>query len=120
MLYYTNYSQVFSLIAKGPEAVEIAGNPEVFTVEQVKLRFHATGVSVSDWAQKHGFSRQIVYSLLSGRTRGNRGTAHAAAVALGLKVEMDISELDLAARLKERSKEPIQANGRLQEHTMAS
>jgi gp16 family phage-associated protein len=108
------------VLAKGSESVEIAKDPAVFTVEQVRLRFNGSGVSMTDWARQHGFSRQIVYSLLSGRTRGNRGTAHAAAVALGLKREMDISELNLAGRSDERSKESTQANSLPQERTMTS
>lgn len=74
--------------------MDVIQNPPVLSVEQVRHRFYASGTSVTDWAHKHGFSRQVVYSLLSGRTRGYRGTAHAAAVALGLKAEMDISELE--------------------------
>lgn len=92
--------------------MEPTGGVPVFTAEQVRKRFHASGVSVTDWAQKHGFSRQIVYSLLSGRTRGNRGVAHAAAVALGLKLEMDISELNLVNRRGERAQEQALTDAR--------
>lgn len=66
----------------------------VLSVEQVKDLFRGSGTTVSEWARDHGFSRQVVYSLLSGRTRGYRGTAHAAAVALRLKLEKEITELE--------------------------
>ncbi len=43
------------------------------------------GVSVSDWARINGFDPAVVFALLSGRTRGRRGRAYQAAVALGLR-----------------------------------
>lgn len=73
--------------------MDVTEDSSALSVEQVRRRFRASGVSVTDWARKHGFSRQVVYSLLSGRTRGYRGISHSAAVALGLKVELDILEL---------------------------
>lgn len=48
--------------------------------------FHASGMAVSGWATENGFSPSVVYALLAGRTKGRRGEAHRAAVALGLKV----------------------------------
>lgn len=47
------------------------------------LDYH--GISVSQFAREHGFSRAIVYELLAGRKRGLRGQAHNIAVALGMK-----------------------------------
>lgn len=55
----------------------------------VKEWLDASGISVSDWARQHGFPREIVYSLLSGRCRGRRGMAHRVALALGLKAAPD-------------------------------
>lgn len=55
------------------------------SAEEIRKRFDAAGVSVSDWAQANGLERQVVYALLAGRTRGRRGEAHRAAVALGMK-----------------------------------
>ncbi|WP_092002257.1 DNA-binding protein [Polaromonas sp. OV174] len=71
--------------------MDITQDPSALSVEQVRRRFYASGTSVTDWARKNGFSRQVVYSLLSGRTRGYRGISHSAAVALGLKAELDIA-----------------------------
>lgn len=54
-------------------------------VEPAKLKFERTGTTVTEWALKHGFKREHVYAVLSGRTVGRRGQAHHIAVALGLK-----------------------------------
>lgn len=54
--------------------------------------FEIQGVTVTDWARANGFTANIVYTLLSGRTRGRRGKAHQAAVALGLKPRPDLSD----------------------------
>lgn len=47
--------------------------------------FRRTGTSVAEWAVIHGFEPAVVYALLNRRTRGHRGKAHRAAIALGLK-----------------------------------
>jgi len=52
------------------------------TREQANEWFRETGTPVTTWAREHGFPPAVVYALLSGRTRGRRGTAHRAAVAL--------------------------------------
>lgn len=51
----------------------------------LKQRFYARGLEISQWALEHGFSRALVYGVLSDRTKGQRGEAHRIAVALGLK-----------------------------------
>jgi gp16 family phage-associated protein len=51
----------------------------------VRDRFREDGATVADWADAHGFSRESVYAVLSGRSKGDRGEAHKIAVALGLK-----------------------------------
>lgn len=50
-----------------------------------KNGFYARGEQISTWAQEHGFSKDLVYSVLGGRAKGHRGQAHKIAVALGLK-----------------------------------
>ena len=55
------------------------------TVDEVRDLFEMNGQTVAQWAKDHGFSAPVVYALLSGRTRGRRGEAHRAAIALGLK-----------------------------------
>jgi gp16 family phage-associated protein len=47
--------------------------------------FFIEGISMSDWAREHGFPRQAVYAVLSGRSRCTRGRGHSIAVALGMK-----------------------------------
>lgn len=37
--------------------------------------FSETGTTISVWASEHGFSKDLVYSVLSGRIRGTRGEA---------------------------------------------
>lgn len=55
------------------------------SLQQAREWFDIHGISVTEWAQSRGFERATVYAVLSGRTRGRRGQAHAIAVALGLK-----------------------------------
>lgn len=50
------------------------------------------GIAVTDWARAHGFEPTVVFSLLNGRTRGLRGQAHLAAIALGLKQAPELGE----------------------------
>ena len=52
---------------------------------QVKAQFKAEGVSMADWARARGFNVVMVYRVLAGTVKGNRGEAHRIAVALGLK-----------------------------------
>lgn len=59
-------------------------NP-LLTPNEVKEKFEAEGKTVSSWADSHGFPRDAVYAVLSGRTHGRRGKAHHIAVALGIK-----------------------------------
>ena len=55
------------------------------TIEEVRAEFSRKGISFSNWAKMHGIRPPIVYDLINGRTVGNRGDAHNAAVLLGLK-----------------------------------
>lgn len=63
----------------------MATSRSVRTREQANEWFRETGTPVAEWAKSHGFAPEVVYALLNGRTRGRRGKAHSAAVALGLK-----------------------------------
>jgi gp16 family phage-associated protein len=64
---------------------------------QVRQRFRAEGVSITEWAKEHGFNRDSVYSVLRGHTAGDRGQAHRIAVALGLKASPPTNGTPLAA-----------------------
>lgn len=54
-------------------------------LEETREWFAVNGIVISDWATQRGLEPTVVFSLLAGRTRGRRGKAHVAAVALGLK-----------------------------------
>ena len=56
-------------------------------LNDLRHAFEHAGISVSEWADCHGFRRENVYAVLAGRTRGRRGEAHRIALALGLKPE---------------------------------
>lgn len=58
------------------------------TVQEAREWFELSGQTVTQWSRDHGFRPEVVYSLLAGRTRGRRGDAHRAAVALGLKPQI--------------------------------
>lgn len=58
---------------------------DVVAPADVRQAFVEAGLSVTDWADTHGFRRESVYAVLSGRSKGRRGQAHKIAVALGLK-----------------------------------
>lgn len=51
------------------------------------------GVTISEWARANGFDPDVVFSLLNGRTRGRRGKAYAAALALRLRARPGGDEL---------------------------
>lgn len=53
--------------------------------ERVRQAFREAGISLSEWARAHGFSRMTVVDVLRGHRAGHRGEAHRVAVALGLK-----------------------------------
>jgi gp16 family phage-associated protein len=53
--------------------------------EEIRAWLDRHGVSITEWARCHGLKPAVVAALLSGRTRGNRGAAHEAAVRLGLR-----------------------------------
>lgn len=59
--------------------------PDQSALEAIRRKFYVSGLTVTDWAREHGFERHLVYSVLSGRSRAQRGECHRIAVALGLK-----------------------------------
>lgn len=48
-------------------------------------KIRASGESIADWADRHGFERKLVYSILTGNRKCLRGQSFKIAVALGLK-----------------------------------
>ena len=72
--------------------------------DAIRLEFARRGVSISAWARAHGYSKQLVYQVLSGRKRCVRGQCHEIAVRLGLKEGVlgtvaDIDALSAVANL---------------------
>lgn len=53
--------------------------------DAVKKRFYDAGVAIVDWAKENDFDVNLVYGVLSGRSRALRGESHEIAIALGLK-----------------------------------
>lgn len=58
---------------------------QTLTAEQALKALRDSGVSIRGFAQKKGLPYATVYAVLHGRNQGLYGTAHAAAVALGIK-----------------------------------
>lgn len=63
------------------------------TPQEILGEFRARGETVTAWAQQHGFQRQSVYGVLTGRIKGFRGEAHRVAVALGIKANPEGSHV---------------------------
>ena len=55
------------------------------TPQQIKTRLQEQGITVAQWAEQKGVSRDLAYRLLNGRSVGLRGKTFQAAVALGIK-----------------------------------
>lgn len=55
------------------------------SADQVKAEFKRKGVSISAWALANGYSPNLVFEVLAGRKKGDRGQSHKIAVALGMK-----------------------------------
>ncbi|WP_353957268.1 DNA-binding protein [Pelomonas sp. SE-A7] len=69
------------------------------------------GVTISEWARANGFKPAVVAALLAGRSQGNWGEAHQAAVALGLRSPpAEGEEHPLASALRAPSRVPAPAH----------
>ena len=55
------------------------------TAKEARTWFYDQGISLTDWARDHGYPRQAVYAVLSGRSRCTRGRGHQIAIDLGMK-----------------------------------
>ncbi|WP_413715134.1 DNA-binding protein [Sphingobium sp. B8D3A] len=64
--------------------------PESFAqrISAVRQQFDASGVSITEWANQHGFSPNMVHNVLAGKRRCIRGESHRIAVALGVKEDV--------------------------------
>lgn len=59
--------------------------PYPSTPKQARLWFKRYGVCISDWCRANKLAKHTVVDLLRGKSKGNHGNAHKAAVLLGLK-----------------------------------
>ncbi|NHZ83614.1 DNA-binding protein [Massilia sp. CCM 8695] len=62
--------------------------------DAVKRRFYNEGITVTDWARANDFDVNLVYGVLSGRSRAQRGESHRIAIALGLKQNEEAGGLE--------------------------
>lgn len=65
---------------------------KILTGEQAKARIRARGITITQWAQQHGYSLNAVYRVLNGQLKANFGTAHEIAVQLGMKAAEPVDE----------------------------
>lgn len=56
------------------------------TPEEARAWLDYQGVSITQWSRDRGFHLSLVYAILSGRKKFNRGQSHNIAVALGMKL----------------------------------
>lgn len=59
---------------------------EAVTSQQARDNLYAQGISISEWARREGFSKNLVFSILQGRRLCRFGKSHQIAVKLGMKV----------------------------------
>ncbi|ODC05245.1 DNA-binding protein [Terasakiispira papahanaumokuakeensis] len=55
------------------------------TPDEVKARLQDQGITITQWAADHGYTRNAVYRVLNGFDKAKYGKAHEIAVKLGLK-----------------------------------
>lgn len=58
---------------------------KVYSPEQIKQRLRMQGITITQWAEARGYSRNEVYRVLNGQAKAHYGKAHDIAVALGMK-----------------------------------
>lgn len=57
----------------------------MLSLSQVRELFQADGISVASWSRSHGFPVALVYRVLRGEAKCQRGQTHRIALALGIK-----------------------------------
>ena len=60
-------------------------NRALKSADQVRAEFEARGETFVNWARAQGYSPNLVYEVLAGRSLCKRGQSHEIAVKLGLK-----------------------------------
>jgi len=69
---------------------------------QARAWLKAHGIQQKEFAKSIGVPKHVVVDLLQGRTKGDRGDAHTAAIALGLKPAPDPADAPPVARTARR------------------
>ena len=59
------------------------------SVDDVRRRFVAEGISIRAWATMRGYNPRTVYAVLTGQLACRYGISHQIAVDLGLKADPD-------------------------------
>lgn len=62
-------------------------------LEKARTEFFLSGRSIAEWARENRFRRDLVYAVLSGRSKATRGESHRIAVKLGLKARQPDAHL---------------------------
>jgi gp16 family phage-associated protein len=69
---------------------------------RVRALIDESGVSISEWARSNGFAAGLVYAVLKGKRKCQRGQSYRIAVALGLREGIPLDVDGLSAKLRER------------------
>lgn len=80
--------------------------------DQVKQRLRMQGVTITQWADAHGYTRNEVYRVLNGQAKAHYGKAHDIAVKLGMKaadLQQDIPSPPNKATTGPESRNPQKA-----------
>ena len=79
--YYQTYGSVWNRIQQELDMVSL----KLKTPQDIKNEWRYAGITMSDWARKHGFCKATVSQVLNGRNTASRGVGHRIAVQLGIK-----------------------------------
>lgn len=63
-------------------------------LQRVREKFLMDGQSIQEWARENNFPPHLVYAVVSGRSKAQRGQSHRVAVQLGLIGATDINISD--------------------------
>jgi gp16 family phage-associated protein len=79
------YAKKHTFLFKSAKLFDVRIHPTY--LQRKRDEFFLKGMSIADWARLHQFRQDLVYAVLSGRSKCTRGESHRIAVRLGLKPE---------------------------------
>ena len=82
-------------------------NSPTLTINEVRQAFKSYGLTIAQWAERHGVHKASVYQVLYRKHRSYHGKAHAIAVLLRLK-NGDINEFINARCAEQRASQIAQ------------